>query len=130
MDANTFKNLYVNQVMPGFVGPQMAAIVGVPQADGSGRKSIQMDIPGFKDDEFVGAVGIFGDQEITDPAQRAISEKYGAPPYAGVMKPARSQVGKQIPIPAHSTFNREATLKYMPRVMEGIGPGMMPGIRY
>lgn len=130
MDANTFKNLYVNQVMPSFVGPQMAAIVGVPQADGSGRKNIQMDIPGFKDNEFIGAVGIFGDQEITDPAQRAISEKYGSPPYVGFMNPARSQIGKQIPIPAHSTFNREATLKYMPRVMEGIGPGMMPGIKY
>lgn len=128
MDPISFKDAYVNRVMPGFVGPQMAAVVGIPQADGSGRAKVQMNIPGFKDDEYIGAVGIFGN-EITDPSQRALYETYGMPPFGGMMQPSRSQMGKQIAIPAHSTFNREATLKYMPRVMEGIGPGMMPGVR-
>ena len=115
--------------MPGFQGPLTAAKVGVPQADGSGRALVQMDIPGVGDDEFVGAVGIFGD-EVTDPEQRAVYEEYDMPPFAGQMAPARSQTGRQFPIPAHPTFNREATLQYMPEVMKGIGPGMMPGVRY
>ena len=114
--------------MPGFKGPLTAAKVGVPQADGSGRALVQMDIPGFGDDEYVGAVGIFGDK-VKDPDLRSYYEENDMPPFTGAMAPARSETGRQFPIPAHPTFNREATLQYMPEVMKGIGPGMMPGLR-
>ena len=127
MNAADFLDAYKRRVMPGFEGPVTAAVVGVPQEDGT-RAPVKMNIPGLKDDEYVGAGGIFGN-EITDPELRATYEEYGMPPFMGAMGPARSQTGKQIPIPAHPSFNREATLKYMPEVMEGIGPGMMPGFR-
>ena len=124
MDADTFKNMYMSKMMNN--GPDMAAVVGVPTS--AGRKKVQMDVPGMADDEYISAVGVFGDK-MTDPAALQTAEKYGMAPYSAQMAPARADKGKQVPIPAHPTFNREATLEHMPGVMEGIGPGMMPGIR-
>ena len=125
MDAEAFKNQYMSKFM-GANGPDMAAIVGIPTE--KGRKKVQMDVPGMGNDESINAVGIFGDA-YTDPAALEAAEKYGMAPYGAQMAPARSNLGKQVPIPAHPSFNREATMQHMPGVMEGIGPGMMPGIK-
>ena len=130
MFAQSFKDTYMNKIRGGFTGPEIAALVGVPQPDGSGRTDIQMDVPGLGVDERVRAVGIYGDQKITDPSALEQINKYGLAPYMGTMSPSRSDTGKQFGIPAPPSFNREATEQYMPNLMEGIGPGMMPAIRY
>ena len=129
MDAETFKNLYMAKKLgASFDGPETAAIVGIPTS--KGRVNQQMDIPGFGDDEQVNAFGVFGQEKFTDPAALEASEQYGMAPYPAQMKPPRSLTGKpMVPIPADPTFNREATLKYMPGLMEGIEEGFMPGMR-
>ena len=130
MDAQSFKDTYMNKTRGSFKGPEIAALVGVPQPDGSGRTEVQMDVPGLAVDEAVGAVGIYGDQKYTDPKALEYINKNGHAPYMGTMRPSRSDTGKQFGIPAHPSFNREATEQYMPDLMKGIGPGMMPAIRY
>ena len=122
--------MYQQKVAGSFGGQQLAAMVGVPNADGSGRFEVQMDVPGLGDTERAGAVGVFGNQQITDPRAVEFMTNNGMAPYAGQMAPPRSMTGKTIPAPAHPSFNREATEKYMPRVMEGIGPGQMPVYKY
>ena len=129
MDAQLFKDAYMQKFMNN--GPEMAALVGVPAVDGSGRVEIQMDVPGLGVNDPVGAVGIYGAQpNVTDPAALKSMAEYGIAPYLGQFEPPRSSLGKQFEAPAHPSFNREATEQYMPGVMKGIGPGMMPVIRY
>jgi len=129
MNAQAFKDAYMNKVRGSFVGPETAALVGVPAVDGSGRTQIQIPVPGLKDDDAVKAVGIYGDEAYTDQATVEAMEKYGLAPYKGQMAPPRSSLGKQFEAPAHPTFNREATKEYMPDVMKGIREGFMPVIR-
>ena len=129
MDAQSFKDTYMNKIRSGIVGPEVAALVGVPAVDGSGRTQIQIDVPGLGVDDSIKAVGIYGDEAYTDQKTVEAMRKYGLAPYKGQMAPPRSSLGKQFEAPAHPTFNREATEKYMPELMKGIGDGMMPVIR-
>ena len=128
MDSQVFKNAYMKKFMNN--GPEMAALVGVPSVDGKGRVDVQIDVPGLGDTERVGAVGVYGNEKVTDPRQLEFMTEAGMAPYLGQMSPTRSDTGNQFPVPAHPSFNREATEQYMPGVMKGIGPGMMPAIRY
>ena len=130
MDAQLFKDTYINKIRNGFVGPEITALVGVPSVDGSGRTDIQIDVPGMGVNDAVRAVGVYGaSPNVTDPAALEAMDKYGLAPYKGAIAPPRSLLGTQFEAPAHPTFNREATEQYMPGVMKGIGPGMMPVIR-
>ena len=128
MDAQAFKDAYVKKVAGSFGGPELAAVVGVPNADGSGRARVQMDVPGMGDTEQASAVGVFGNQQLTGEALEFANE-YGRAPYMGSMDAPRSMKSQVFGAPAHPSFNREATEQYMPHLMKGIGPGQMPVYR-
>lgn len=128
MDAQAFKDLYMQKVAGAFKGPKMAAMVkGIPAADGRIGPNIKMDIPGIADDQLVGTVGIF-DPEPNNPK----AADYGLPPYMRQSTPMRRYGSFSHPtipggIPAHADFNEEATRQYYPQQMEGVLPGNMPG---
>ena len=130
MDAQAFKDLYMQKVAGTFNGPNLAAMINVPNTDRSGGQMVQMDVPGLGETDRAGAVGVFGDQMMTDPKHIKFAEEHGLAPYIGQMKPPRSMTGKTFAAPAHPSFNREATQKYMPELMKGIGENQMPIYKY
>ena len=131
MDAQAFKDSYMQKIAGTFNGPYLAAMVqGIPAADGTIGPEIEMSIPGIADDERVGTVGIF-DSEPNNPA----AAKYGLAPYMRQTTPMRRYGSFSHPtieggIPAHADFNEEATREYYPKQMEGVLPGNMPGYLY
>ena len=131
-DPNRFLLQYAKAVKdalrPGS-GEIAAQIKGIPAADGRIGPKVQMDVPGYSDDQTIGTVGIF-DPEPNNPK----AAEYGFDPYIRQTTPMRRYGSYSHPavpggIPAHPDFNEEATRnsKIYGRYMEGVKPGNMPG---
>ena len=128
MEPNEFLESYMAKNLGASgKGPELAAKVILPVIEkpgemSTGNETIEMDIPGVRDDARIQPVGLFGDE--LPPGHPGL--KYGFS-HQGLGDPERGLV-KYVPggIPAPANYNMEASQRKYPSYFEGVTPGNVP----